>query len=79
MAAAVRHLVQEVHVSLCQALSMASLIPARMLHASDRKGRLVPGADADVVVLNGNLEVQLTLCRGVVAYATPVFAEALGA
>jgi N-acetylglucosamine-6-phosphate deacetylase len=50
---------------LCQ---MASLTPARLLGVADRKGSLEPGKDADIVLLDEDLEVRMTICRGAVAH-----------
>lgn len=47
-----------------QALEAASLHPAQLLKISDRKGTLNYGADADIIILNSNLEVQATLISG---------------
>ena len=47
-----------------EALEAASLHPAQLLKISDRKGTLNYGADADIIILNGNLEVQATLISG---------------
>ena len=38
--------------------------PARILGLSDRKGRLSPGLDADVVLLGDDLSVRQVYCAG---------------
>jgi len=43
-------LIQEVGVSLPEAVRMATLTPARVIRVDDRKGSLVPGKDADIVI-----------------------------
>ena len=57
---------------LAAALEMASLTPARALGLDGRKGRLAPGYDADLVVLDagpdGALTVRATLAGGVAVY-----------
>ncbi len=55
MASAVRFSVRELGVSLAQALRMASLHPARLLGLSGDRGRLRPGARADIVALDAGL------------------------
>lgn len=73
--AGVRALVNEVGLSLREALVTATRVPADVLEV--KKGRLRPGWDADVVLLDQNLEVQLTLVGGEVRYAGHPFMDAL--
>lgn len=42
----------------------APLTPARCLGVDDRKGKLVAGYDADIVVLEDDYQVLQTYCRG---------------
>ncbi len=65
---AVRNLVTKVGVSLMKAVQMASFNPAKCLGIDDRKGSLEPGKDADIVILNKNLETELTIVAGEVVY-----------
>ncbi|MDP6041237.1 MAG: N-acetylglucosamine-6-phosphate deacetylase, partial [Candidatus Latescibacteria bacterium] len=50
------------------AIQMATEVPARVVGVDDRKGKLVKGYDADLVLLNGDLNVVATICRGEVVY-----------
>jgi N-acetylglucosamine-6-phosphate deacetylase len=59
----VRTVVNNVKIPLHEAIAMASTNPARALGAKT-KGRLEAGADADFVVLSGELEVLQTLVAG---------------
>ncbi|MFN8442728.1 MAG: N-acetylglucosamine-6-phosphate deacetylase [Caldilineaceae bacterium] len=52
---------------LADALIMASTTPADLLGLS-HKGRLAPGCDADVVVLDEEMKVQMTIIGGEVIY-----------
>jgi N-acetylglucosamine-6-phosphate deacetylase len=47
---------------------MVTRNPARVLGLEERKGSLSPGADADLVVLDEELRVAMTVVRGRVAY-----------
>lgn len=47
---------------------MASVNPAKKLGVYDRKGSIEPGKDADLVVLNDNLEVIMTIVKGRICY-----------
>jgi N-acetylglucosamine-6-phosphate deacetylase len=42
---------------------MASQTPAELMGLPD-KGKLAPGCDADIIVLDGKLQVTQTLVRG---------------
>lgn len=64
---AVRNMVRFAGVPTATALRMASENPARSLGLG-HKGALAPGKDADVVVLNQDLDVMLTIVRGQVVY-----------
>jgi N-acetylglucosamine-6-phosphate deacetylase len=59
----VRVMVNQVGVPLHEAIGMATANPARSLGLTT-KGRLKPGADADLVVLSKDLEVRRTLIAG---------------
>ena len=54
--------------TLVDAVQMAAVNPAKQIGVFDRKGSITPGKDADLVVLNEQDEVVLTMCRGEVAY-----------
>jgi N-acetylglucosamine-6-phosphate deacetylase len=60
----VRYLVRQVGIPLYQALRSASAVPAAAIGVADRKGRLAPGYDADLVLLDADLRVQMVWCRG---------------
>lgn len=60
----VRNMVTLAEVPLYEAVKMASLIPATVLGYDDR-GMLSPGFVADVVVLDGDLQVVSTMAQGV--------------
>src|SRR5262249_49491764 len=68
MAAAVRFMVRHARLDLPDAARMASTVPAALLGLAHRKGALAPGTDADVVLLDNDLQVRATICRGFVAY-----------
>jgi N-acetylglucosamine-6-phosphate deacetylase len=47
---------------------MATLTPARIAGVADRKGQIVPGADADVLALDDAGVVRRAWTRGRLAY-----------
>ena len=59
-----RILVEEALIPFDQALNSCTINPARCLGVDDRKGKLVAGYDADIVVLEDNYDVAQTYCRG---------------
>ena len=67
MGQAVRNLLSYTNCSLEEAIIMASLNPAKQLHLDDKKGSIKEGKDADLVILNEENEVVMTICRGEIA------------
>ena len=64
MAGAVRHMTAQGGASLEEALTMASLTPARFLGLDQRIGRIAPGHRADFVALDQDLRVLGTCVVG---------------
>ena len=64
---AVRNAAEFTGCSLTEAITMATATPARLL-GLERKGRIAPGCDADVVILDEALHVTHTLVAGQVVY-----------
>jgi len=65
---AVRNSINEVGVPLLKAIQMATLNPAKCLGIEGKKGSLEPGKDADIVILDKKLEVELTMVKGKVVF-----------
>lgn len=57
-------MVEDALIPFDTALNSCTLNPARCLGVDDRKGKLIAGYDADVVVLENNYDVCQTYCRG---------------
>jgi N-acetylglucosamine-6-phosphate deacetylase len=64
--------------TLSEAVGMLTLNPARAIHVDDRKGRLRAGYDADLLLLDRDLMLQATFCRGRLAYVSETWRERLG-
>ncbi|PKP54983.1 N-acetylglucosamine-6-phosphate deacetylase, partial [Candidatus Atribacteria bacterium HGW-Atribacteria-1] len=65
---AVKNMVNKVGIQLSKAIQMASFNPAKSIGIDDKKGSLEPGKDADIVILNKNLEAELTMVAGKIVY-----------
>lgn len=62
-----RTLVREVGLDLAEALKVATVTPAAAI-GLQRKGRLAPGFDADIIVLDENLSVTWSMVEGQVVW-----------
>lgn len=62
-ASLVRNMYKEVGVSLCDAVKMMTLTPARVIGA-DAKGRIKEGFDADIILFDENINVSSVMVRG---------------
>jgi len=64
----VRNAVRHLGLSLSQALQMASLTPARILGVTGRVGEVAVGKEADLVILDRELQVAATMVGGRLVY-----------
>lgn len=60
----VRNLMSSTGISVCQASKCASEHPARLLKLYPSKGSLNIGADADLVIINDQIDVKATFVAG---------------
>ena len=65
---ALKNIVAATGLPLAQAWPMSSLNAARAIHISDRKGSLEAGKDADLVLLDEDYNVRLTVAEGEIVY-----------
>ena len=65
---ALQNIITYTGCTLADAIEMASVNPAKQLNIFDRKGSLAIGKDADIVILDENLDVYMTFCRGELAF-----------
>lgn len=65
---AVKNILTFTGCSLEDAIEMTSVNSAKQLNIYDRKGSIAEGKDADIVILDDQLEVYMTICRGKVAF-----------
>ncbi|MDB5016115.1 MAG: N-acetylglucosamine 6-phosphate deacetylase [Mucilaginibacter sp.] len=64
----VRTMVKMADIPLIEAIRMISMTPAKIIGVADKKGSLVAGKDADVVIFNGDIEIDTTVIKGKVVY-----------
>lgn len=55
-------------VTIPDIIEMASVNPAKQVGVFDRKGSISIGKDADVILADNEMNIEYTICRGVVAY-----------
>lgn len=60
----IKRVVDMAAANLQQAVEMASLTPAAVLGIQDKKGSLEAGKDADVIVMDGDCNVKMTIIGG---------------
>ena len=65
----VRNMIQLADVPLCDAVRMMTSTPAAIMGVADRKGVLTPGKDADIVLFDDQINVQLTMSGGRIIYS----------
>jgi len=68
MDSAVRNIVESVGVSLQDAVKMATVNPAKKIGVYDRKGSLEAGKDADITIVDDQLNVYMTMVMGKILY-----------
>ena len=64
----VRTMIRMADVPLIEAIKMITVTPARILKITDKKGSLVAGKDADVVIFDTNVNIQMTMVKGKVVF-----------
>ncbi|SEW51535.1 N-acetylglucosamine-6-phosphate deacetylase [Chitinophaga arvensicola] len=64
----VRNMINLADVPLSDAVRMASHTPASILGISERKGALIKGADADIILFDNNINIDMTIVGGNVVY-----------
>jgi N-acetylglucosamine-6-phosphate deacetylase len=68
MDAALRNVMRFAGLSINDALRMATTTPAEALGLSSRKGIIQPGADADLALVDPDLNVHATIINGALVY-----------
>lgn len=64
----VRTMVKMADIPLPAAVRMATATPARILEIEDKKGSLIKGKDADVLIFDDDIQIQTTIINGRIIY-----------
>jgi N-acetylglucosamine-6-phosphate deacetylase len=72
---AVTNMIQFTGASLCDAVRMATLTPARATGVDGEKGSLAPGKDADLVLFTEEMKVATTIVGGTVVFRASLTTE----
>ncbi|MCP1095293.1 N-acetylglucosamine-6-phosphate deacetylase [Bacillaceae bacterium OS4b] len=65
---AIKNTMKYTDCSMTDIIKMTAENPAKQLQIFDRKGSIQVGKDADLVILNDRLDVEMTFCRGNLAF-----------
>jgi N-acetylglucosamine-6-phosphate deacetylase len=60
----VRTMLSKAEVPLVDAIRMMTSTPARILNVSDCKGSIAKGKDADLVIFDADINIQMTIIKG---------------
>jgi N-acetylglucosamine-6-phosphate deacetylase len=68
--AAIRNMIAYTPLSFEEALPMATSVPAKAMNWYGNKGVIRPGADADIIIFDHELNVRLTMVAGRIVFQT---------
>jgi N-acetylglucosamine-6-phosphate deacetylase len=55
-------------ISLTDTIRMITETPARIMKVNDKKGSLLAGKDADILIFDENININMTMVKGKVVY-----------
>ncbi|MEJ7691516.1 N-acetylglucosamine-6-phosphate deacetylase [Daejeonella sp.] len=64
----VKNMVAMANVPLIDAVKMITSTPARIMNIADKKGSLIEGKDADIVIFDEGISIQTTIVKGKIVY-----------
>lgn len=64
----VRTMITMAEVSLTDTIKMITSTPARILNIADTKGSLVKDKDADIVIFDSDINIQMTMIKGKIVF-----------
>lgn len=66
----VRTMIKSADVALPEAIQMITSTPARILGVADKKGSLLKGKDADLVLFDADINISMTMIKGKIVHDT---------
>lgn len=69
----IRTMISKAGVSLTDAIKMITDTPSRILNIEDNKGSLAVGKDADIVIFDNNIQIEMTIVNGKKLYEREFF------
>ncbi|NLS76066.1 MAG: amidohydrolase family protein, partial [Chloroflexi bacterium] len=64
-----RNVLKLTDVPFLEVVNMATSVPAKIVHVDDRKGKLVPGMDADITMFDDEIAFAMTMVGGEVVFS----------
>lgn len=64
----IRNMINLADVPLHESIKMMTMTPATIMGLDKRKGSIVPGKDADIIIFNDNIDIQMTMVGGKLVY-----------
>jgi N-acetylglucosamine-6-phosphate deacetylase len=64
----VRNMINMAGVSLIDSVRMMTTTPAKIMKVDDRKGSLIAGKDADIVLFDKDINIQMSIVNGNIVY-----------
>jgi len=64
----IRSMIRMADVPLLEAVRMMTATPARILQVADKKGSITVGKDADLVIFDSEINIEMTMVKGKVIY-----------
>ncbi|MHA8052613.1 N-acetylglucosamine-6-phosphate deacetylase [Aquirufa sp. OSTEICH-129A] len=65
----VRTMLQMTDVPLLEVIQMISAVPARIMNIEEQKGSLSKGKDADILIFDQDINIQMTMVNGRIIYS----------
>lgn len=64
----VHNMITMADVPLLEAVEMATLTPAKIMKIENKKGTLAAGMDADIVIFDKDINIEMTIIKGKIVY-----------
>ena len=64
----VRNMISMAGVPLLEAVQMMTTTPSKIMKVDQRKGALLPGMEADIIIFDKDINIQATMVKGKVVY-----------